>query len=110
MRKGIVEKRPLRSSQKEDQVGGDGDLACLQRLIARLAADCAARELAPTDTTPHDLRHTFSHRYLEEHLGGLVGLARLLDHESLDTTKIYTQPTVEQLARRVDKIPLNAYE
>jgi site-specific recombinase XerC len=80
------------------------------RVYKGLAADCAARDLAPADTTPHDLRHTFAHRYLEEHPGDLVGLARLLGHESLDTTKIYTQPTVEQLARRVDKIPLNAYE
>jgi integrase len=60
MRKGIVEKRPLWPSQKEDQLGDDGDLARLKRLVARLAADCAARELAPADTTPHDLRHTFS--------------------------------------------------
>jgi site-specific recombinase XerC len=85
-----VEKRPLWPSQKEDQLGDDGDLARLKRLVARLAADCAARDLAPADTTPHDLRHTFAHRYLEEHPGDLVGLARLLGHESLDTTKIYT--------------------
>jgi site-specific recombinase XerC len=71
--------------------------------------DSARWDLVPADATPHDLRHTFAHRYLEKHSGDLVGLARILGHESLDTTKIYTQPTVEQLARRISQIPLNAY-
>jgi site-specific recombinase XerD len=98
-------KRPLWPSQKGGQLGATG----IWRAYKGIAADCAARDLAPADTTPHDLRHTFAHRYLEEHPGDLVGLARLLGHQSLDTTKIYTQPTVEQLARRVDAMPLNAY-
>lgn len=69
----------------------------------------ANRELVPAETKPHDLRHTFAHRYLQQHPGDLVGLARILGHESLDTTKIYTRLTPGELALRVEQIPLNAY-
>jgi site-specific recombinase XerD len=79
------------------------------RVITGLVADCAGRGLVPDSTTPHDLRHTFAHRYLDEHPGDLVGLAHLLGHTSLDTTSIYTQPTTEELAQRVDQLSLNAY-
>lgn len=79
------------------------------RVIHNLVQDCAARDLVPEDTTPHACRHTFAHRYLERHPGDLVGLARLLGHADLNSTKIYTQPTAEELALRVDQIPLNAY-
>jgi site-specific recombinase XerD len=79
------------------------------RVITGLVADCAVRGLVPASTTPHDLRHTFAHRYLDEHPGDLVGLAHLLGHSSLDTTSIYTQPTAEALAERVDRLSLNAY-
>lgn len=57
----------------------------------------------------HTLRHTFASFYLRETPGDLIGLAMLLGHSSLDTTRIYGQPTVEQLASRVDRSSLNAY-
>ena len=31
-------------------------------------------------------------------------------HANLNTTKIYLQPTAEELAERVEQLPLNAYE
>lgn len=96
---------PLWLSQKGGQLGSTG----MWRVFKRVLDDCAQRDLAPAEATPHDLRHTFAHRYLEEHPGDLVGLARILGHKSLDTTKIYTQPTAEQLARRMGRLPLNAY-
>lgn len=71
--------------------------------------ESANRGLVREDTRPHDLRHTFAHRYLQQHPGDLVGLARILGHESLDATKVYTQLTSEELAKRVEQIPLNAY-
>lgn len=95
---------PLWLSQKGNQLSPPA----IWRVINRAVEECARRGLAPQETKPHDLRHTFAHRYLEQHPGDLVGLARLLGHESLDTTKIYTQPTLEQLARRVEQISLNA--
>ena len=79
------------------------------RVVNRVVAECANRELVPEETKPHDLRHTFAHRYLQQHPGDLVGLARILGHESLDTTKIYTRLTPGELAQRVEQIPLNAY-
>ena len=65
--------------------------------------------LVPPVTTPHDFRHAFAHGYLVGQSGDYVGLVRILGYESLDTTKIYTQPTVAQLANRLDQIPLDAY-
>ncbi|MBC8460131.1 MAG: hypothetical protein H8D67_19265 [Deltaproteobacteria bacterium] len=56
------------------------------------------------------MRHTFAHRYLDQHRGDLVGLARLLGHADLNTTLLYVQPTNEELATRVEQLPLNAYE
>lgn len=79
------EKRPLWPSQKGGPLGATG----IWRVYKRIAADCVARDLAPADTTSHDLRHTFAHRYLEKHPRDLVGLAHLLGHESLNTTKVY---------------------
>lgn len=78
-------------------------------MIQGLVRDCAARQLAPPDATPHSLRHTFATRYLATHPHDLVGLARLLGHSALEATRIYVQPTDEELAVRVNRIDLNAY-
>jgi site-specific recombinase XerD len=85
---------PLWLSQKGNQLSPPA----MWRVVNRAVAACASRGLIPDETKPHDLRHTFAHRYLQQHPGDLVGLARLLGHESLDTTKIYTQPTPGELA------------
>jgi site-specific recombinase XerD len=96
---------PLWVSQKGNQLSPPA----MWRVINRAVEACASLGLIPEETKPHDLRHTFAHRYLQQHPGDLVGLARLLGHESLDTTKIYTQPTTGELAERVEQLPLNAY-
>lgn len=70
---------------------------------------CASQGLVPENTRHHDLRHTFAHGSLQQHPGDLVGLARILGHTSLDTTKIYTRLTTNELAKRVGQISLNAY-
>ncbi len=46
--------------------------------------------------TPHVLRHTFATAMLN-HAAGLEALRKLLGHESLATTEIYTHTTFEQL-------------
>jgi integrase/recombinase XerC len=71
--------------------------------------DVAIRGLVPPTASAHTLRHTFAHNYLAEHPGDIVGLAALLGHSSLDTTRIYSQPTIEQLTTRVEQLPQNAY-
>ena len=78
-------------------------------MFVSLVVDCAARNLVPASTTPHDLRHTFAHRYLEQHPGDLIGLARLLGHSNLETTRVYLRLSEDDLAARVEAIDLNAY-
>ncbi len=53
---------------------------------------------------PHSLRHTFSSRYLEANPDDLRGLAALLGHANLNTVMIYTEPTMEDLAERMERI------
>lgn len=52
--------------------------------------------------TPHVLRHTFAHRFLEQTRNDLVALAQILGHESLTTTSIYAKRSQEDLQRCVD--------
>ncbi len=70
---------------------------------------CAHHRLVPPTASAHTLRHTFAMRYLADNPGDLIGLATLLGHQSLETTRIYGQPTSEQLAQRVEGLALNAY-
>jgi site-specific recombinase XerD len=96
---------PLWRSQK----GGSLSSRAISEVIEALVASCAQRSLVPSDTTPHTLRHTFATNYLKDHPGDLVGLAALLGHSSLETTRIYVQPSAEDLAQRVEATRLNAY-
>lgn len=48
--------------------------------------------------TPHVLRHTFATTMLN-HEANLESIKKLLGHQSLDTTEIYTHTTFEQLRR-----------
>lgn len=81
----------------------------LAGMIEALVQQCAARDLVPLKTSAHTLRHTFATNYLKDHPGDLVGLAALLGHSSLDTTRIYTQPSADELAERMERLGLNAY-
>ncbi len=96
---------PLWSSQK----GGRLSVQAMRRVIDCLVRGCSARGLLPEDASAHTLRHTFAAFYLKDNPGDLVGLATLLGHSSLDTTRIYGQPTAEILGSRVDRLSLNAY-
>lgn len=46
--------------------------------------------------TPHVLRHTFAHRFLDSG-GDLASLAQILGHESLTTTALYTRRSQQEL-------------
>ncbi len=74
------------------------DPSAINRLLDKYARWAGIKEL-----TPHTLRHTFATRYLEANPGDLRGLAALLGHASLDTVMIYTEPSEEELAERVEK-------
>jgi integrase/recombinase XerC len=96
---------PLWQSQKK----GILTTSAMRQMIDVLVRNTAARALVPAQTSGHTLRHTFARNYLAEHPGDIVGLASLLGHASLDTTRIYSQPTVEQLSTRVEQLVQNAY-
>jgi site-specific recombinase XerD len=95
--------KPIFLSQK----GGALTTSAMGQMIAELVK--AAGKLVPEETSAHTLRHTFARSYLAQYLGDVVGLASLLGHSSLDTTRLYSQPSVEQLAKRVDQLDINAY-
>lgn len=97
--------RPIWQSQKK----GALTVSAMRQMIDVLVRDAAVRGLVPAAASAHTLRHTFARNYLAEHPGDLVGLAALLGHTSLETTRIYSQPTIEQLARRVEQLRQNAY-
>jgi site-specific recombinase XerD len=94
---------PLWLSQK----GGALTTSAMGQMMADLVK--AAGKLVPRETTAHSLRHTFARSYLSQYPGDVVGLATLLGHSSLDTTRLYSQPAVSQLAARMEKLSLNAY-
>jgi len=99
-------RHPLWLSQKGKQLSA----SAIGRMFAALVNDCAARGLIPADTTPHSLRHSFAHRYLEQNPGDLTGLARILGHENLETTRVYLHLTTDDLALRMEQMSINAYE
>ena len=55
---------------------------------------------------PHALRHTFATRYLKANPDDLRGLARLLGHSSLDTVMIYTEPSLDDLTQRMERVEM----
>jgi len=91
----------------ESQKGGGLTTSAMGQMIADLVK--AAGDLVPGDTSAHTLRHTFARNYLAHYPGDIVGLATLLGHSSLDTTRLYSEPSVSQLATRIERLPLNAY-
>lgn len=54
--------------------------------------------------TPHTLRHTFAHRFLEQTQNDIVALAQILGHENLQTTAIYSRRSDADLQHRVDEL------
>lgn len=91
------------------QKGGHLTTSAMRQMIDAVVHDTAARGLVPANASAHTLRHTFARNYLAEYPGDVVGLATLLGHTSLDTTRIYSQPTVEILTKRVEQLSQNAY-
>lgn len=54
--------------------------------------------------SPHTLRHSFAHRFLEQTSNDIVALAQILGHESLNTTSIYTKRSQDDLQERIEQL------
>ena len=96
---------PLWHSQKGNRLS----VRAMSGMVEQLVDVCVQRGLVPKEISAHTLRHTFATAYLKDYPGDLVGLAALLGHSTLETTRIYVQPTADDLAQRVEKTRLNAY-
>ena len=66
--------------------------------VQRLVRDCLAEVTTLKKRSPHVLRHSFATAMLNNG-AGLESVKKLLGHESLETTEIYTHTTFEQLKR-----------
>lgn len=66
-----------------------------------------ARRAGLPAVTPHILRHTFAKQVLDAG-GDLATVQRLLGHERLETTAIYTQPTARDLEEAVRQLEADA--
>lgn len=81
-------------------VGQRGPLraAALRRIVYFYAA------AAHLHASPHVLRHNFARAYLDANQNDLVGLADLLGHESLNTTRVYTRRRLDDLAEASERV------
>jgi integrase/recombinase XerD len=75
--------------------------ALTERALGQLVKRYARKAKLP-DVHPHDLRHRFGYRMAES--VPLHRLAQIMGHDSLDTTRIYTQGTRSDLQKEVEKI------
>jgi site-specific recombinase XerD len=96
-----LEERPGANSDDPlfvGQRGGGLQPSGIYYLVDRYAYDARLE-----DVTPHTLRHTFGKNLVDAGVS-LDRVAQLLGHESVDTTRIYTRPSEQDLQREVEKI------
>lgn len=87
--------------------GGRPTIRALQLIVKGLARRAKITRIS---VTPHTLRHTFATSYLQANPSGLIELAALLGHDSLNTTAIYTKASKEKLSQGVENIEVNIYD
>jgi len=88
--------RWLFMGKRGDQLKSSG----IRYLVQRYAYDARLEEV-----TPHTLRHTFGKNMVDAGTS-LDRVASLLGHESVDTTRIYTTPSEQDLQREVEKVAM----
>lgn len=94
------------SQRRDGEIGKQAEAFFLtakgERMTGAQVRNIVRRQLARVSTlkkkSPHVLRHTFATAMLN-HEAGLESVKKLLGHESLSTTEIYTHTTFEQLKK-----------
>ena len=81
-------------NDKGKQMTGDNVYAIVHKYLSQVTTQ--------KKRSPHVLRHSFATAMLN-HEARLGGVQKLLGHESLDTTQIYTHVTFEELKRSYSK-------
>ncbi len=79
----------------------------LQSDAVQLIVRKYARRAGLSEVTPHILRHSFAKQVLDAG-ADLATVSRLLGHERLETTAIYTQPTTHDLEAAVRRLERDA--
>jgi integrase/recombinase XerC len=95
-RPGIKDGDHIFTGQRGEPLGSPG----IYYLVGRYAYDARLEGV-----TPHTLRHTFGKNLVDAGVS-LDRVAQLLGHESVDTTRIYTTPSEQDLQREVEKVAL----
>lgn len=66
---------------------------------------CAEAGVEPGKVFPHNLRHLFAVEHYEKHRD-LSGLADILGHTNVNTTRIYTMVSLEKRAEEIGALGL----
>jgi integrase/recombinase XerC len=80
--------------------GGQLESSGIRYLVQRYAYDARLEGV-----TPHKLRHTFGKNMVDAG-APLDRVASLLGHGSVDTARIYTTPSEQDLQREVEKVAM----
>lgn len=90
----VGENEPLFISERNSRIS----TRSIHRLVVKYAKKASLR-----DVSPHTLRHTFCKNLIDKGIG-LERVAYLAGHESLETTRRYTQPSKNDLRNAVQSI------
>jgi site-specific recombinase XerD len=82
----------------ESEPGSTLSSRSVQRAIRRIGLDAGLEDL-----TPHVLRHTFAKNLVDSGVG-LEKVAALLGHSSLNTTRVYITPNLQDLEKAVEQV------
>ena len=66
---------------------------------------CAEAGVEPGKVFPHNLRHLFAVEHYEKHRD-LCGLASILGHSNVNTTRIYTMVTIARKEEEIEELKL----
>jgi site-specific recombinase XerD len=81
-------------------IGRKGALTQSSSILRLLDKYCIQAKIGKV--TPHQLRHSFATNYLQKNPDDMRGLAALMGHIDLNTVMLYTEPSLADLAQRME--------